>query len=282
MSANSLRTFHRMPRGRRLYAMRVAIGLSLIALALGVGVTASSASGARAGAVQTTCVKNITVLFYIAQDFPPVNQNGVLPNGCWNYGRVVQNTTQFMICKSDGSFAGSGYDRVFDDTNPKNNLTTENNNLTACANLAGGTGDIYAEDMAARNDSSSTDWCQSSIGKNVYSEPCWRRNNAGGTAGTIHRYMAELYSSQSKVDDLKSNWTQTNDAYGADSANSYPVINIQAAQGDGAIYQAEIGFACSSVANGGFIMIYAGSTASGTIDATDRDFMNTELNDCTT
>lgn len=223
-----------------------------------------------------TCTKSITVLFLVNQGWTDPGSISPTPRTCWRYASMRQRPSTYMICHEDGSLNGTGATRVFDDTNPMNDLNTEMNAITFCSTLSGGSGGIYAEYMAARNTDNSTHWCTD----NSYQEPCWRRDNASGAAGTISHYFAELYTSEFDVKSDKGNWLAT--GYGASPSNSSPVYNFLPDRGNpnNVLYN-DVTELCGLVGNGGFISLYAGDTNFGTIQPGDQSTINTALNACT-
>jgi hypothetical protein len=219
-------------------------GLPVVAVAVAalvVGGLVSASSSHASSKTQLACAKRITVVFQVYAAF----QNP-LPSsdGCWNWYRLVQNTSAFLICKGDGSLTGHGYNGVFDDTNPANDGFTEAYRIQQCAAYAGSPG-IYAEFMAPR----SAAWC----GQHGYASPCWRRNNPGLS---FVRYFAELYTPYN-VNDRMAAWKAT--GYGANPTNSYPVINVgvDIANGSSSLFNHVTG-ACDTVANGGYLALYDG------------------------
>ena len=258
---------------------------TLLALAtVGVALVVASLVGAsygRAGTETVPCTKHINVIFIIYQYYEAPTGG----NGCWTYSLIKQRPDVFMVCSGGtGSHSGSG-NFVFDDTNPNNDLATENYLLnTACVTAPPHTKPVWAEFMAPRN-SPSTNWCNS----HGYTAPCWRRNYT--PVGNVPLY-AELYSDDSTVRDRLGAWTSPTIHYGAAPSNSKPLINIRpdiAANHGGSTGQmrTDIALICNNyVPDTQYMGLYAGGGGSPpdphkTITATDRAAVVTALNNCT-
>jgi hypothetical protein len=126
------------------------------------------------------------------------------PSGiaCWGYWRIYQNSTVFMICKSDHTFPHEDLTRqdqrqVFDDTNPTKDYSNEPGSLSErdliseCAWEHGRrTGILYGAYMANR----SAGWCLT----NSNIDGCWRRpKGLTSSPVDIKRRFAELYTDDS-------------------------------------------------------------------------------------
>jgi hypothetical protein len=239
----------------------------IVAGAILIGLVTTPSSG-RAGTESFPCTKHIIVVFlfyqYFAQPGPGV------ANGCWTFTKPRQDTDSgaFIICVSNGSQYGvdSATNFIFDDTNPLNSWTTENNLLSG---KCGATGAFrYGEAMAAR----SASWCV----QNSWNSPCWRRNDSGGS---IPKW-AELYSSDSVVYDLRNNWLSSTGGWGAYYGNSRPAINVRPDAGNAANMTSHVTWICNQTGDTKYMVLYAGA-APPTVSSTDRNTIFQALNNCT-
>jgi hypothetical protein len=164
--------------------------------------------------------------------------------------------------------------RVYSDTNPTNDFGQEETAVHYCATLDQGPNTIYTEYMAARGNNL---WCPAQN----YNEPCWRRNSDSRDGSTISVYFAELYTSNTRdVDSLLNNWLVTD--YGANSANSYPVVDIQPLAGNGSGMNSTLGYFCNLEGNNnGWLSLYAAAPTYGQLTSSDYSQVNQTLNNCT-
>jgi hypothetical protein len=221
---------------RRVIACTVALA-AVAAFGASVGTPSSNAGGRSAHRSAVTCTHRVTVEFIVYTWFDEPQSNG-----CWGYNRLVQNTSTFMICKYDGSLHGTGYNRVYDDTNPNNDYDQESYMINWCGTYGGAYG--LWEYMAARDSS----WCAD----HGHSSPCWRRNDGG----VYPRYFAELYTPYNRKD-LLDEWQAT--GHGANPANSWPVVNFGPDLGVSlSNLSSDVTTACNLVADGGFTSLYNG------------------------
>ena len=187
------------PRNRRfaLCALVVMISIALSLCAATYSRAASETTN-KASATAAICAKQFTVYFYVTNYYPDLTSVSPVPNGCWSYARIIQNTSSYRTCHSDGSAdTGTGSLRVYDDTNPANVLDTESGQINTCATEASGPGSLRIEYMARR--SQRVSWCNG----NGYSNPCWRRNPG---SVSVYRYGAEVYSGAGSVANYWSAW----------------------------------------------------------------------------
>ena len=128
-------------------------------------------------ATPPSCKKKIivTVALYTGLDDPAG------ANGCWTYERVAKDNAEWKICNYDGTvYHPTGTRWAYDDTNTYNNATTETDRITACRSGVPVGGYIY---MANRGSG-------------------WRQVTSTG----VRSHFAELYSSQTEVDDQFTLW----------------------------------------------------------------------------
>lgn len=206
------------------------------------------------------CAKDIVVNFIV---YGPGSMAEPLSNGCWAYNRIVQNagigSNTFEICNANGTTTGSGSNKVFDDTNPANSVSTESSRISSCGST------IYAEYMARRTQLGSDSWCSNhSLGT-----ICWRENTGGGS---VTRYFAELYSAgETSALDYSSYWP------GDGSSGSRPTMDINPDKGNETAIDNDVGWTCDQTANGQYMSIYGSSGLS----STDENYIQGELNSCT-
>ena len=195
------------------------------------------------------CRKHLTVVFSVGSGAGSVDS---LSNGCWH---VVDAdgaaNRQFRKC-STSTFVvqnPTAPNYAYDDTNPTRALTQDQNFLSQCA--SGATGDGY-EYMAYRGGA-------------------WRLL----TATHMRAYFAELYSSDTTVDDFFSNWPRTLSGHTVS-----PMINI--GPNAASTIQTGAGNMCTPLADGGYFGVYNGDWRNP-MPATDARAraLATALNRCT-
>jgi hypothetical protein len=249
--------------------VRIAL-LALVVLSAVVSVQSSSARTRGEVSVAAACTRNVSVFILVYQFFSqPVG------NGCWGYNRIYQNAGQgannWKLCYGDGTSQGAGPNRAFDETSPANALSTETSRINACGSPSN---IIYM----AKRPQNAENWCSS----RGYGTSCWRRN-AGSV--TVKRFAAEVYSSESRTEDLYSTWTATGS--GASPSNSIATYNIHpiifnATGTTSSLYNAVYRW-CRQTPHGGFMSIYSGSTLSGPATTqTDVNTFSSAMSACTT
>lgn len=203
------------------------------------------------------CSKTIVVNFIVYGSMAaPVS------NGCWAYNRIPQNagvgSNTFTICNANGNITGSGPNKVFDDTNPANSLSTESSRISGCGST------IYAEYMARRTQSSEN-WCSN----HGFGTICWRENTGGVS---ITRYFAELYgATESSALEYASYWP------GDGSSGSRPTMDINPDKGNQSAIDSDVGWTCGQTPDGAYMSIYG----SNGLSSTDENYIQGELNSCT-
>lgn len=216
------------------------------------------------------CTQTVHVYIFVDGYYPNPGTVSPSPGPCWDYHRVVQNTSTFTICHYNLSYRGQGSSGWFDDTNPVNDLGQEVTAIEDCSIDDGTFGSLLAEDMAAR-DTPQDAWCQD----NGYSQPCWRIDT--DIVGVTNQF-AELYSSASAVEDLNNHWLSG--GYGASiSTPTWPMINIGPLSGDNSQLQFDIDPLCSAENTGGYVGIDAGTAYP--LQLSDFQEINRIFNGCT-
>jgi hypothetical protein len=167
-------------------------------------------------------------------------------NGCWTYERVSKDNAEWKICNFDGTVNHpDGVKWAYDDTNTDNDATTEVNRILACQSGAPGRGYIY---MANRGDG-------------------WRQAVTTG----VRVHFAELYSSQTAVDDQYATWT-------AGGTPGDPMVNFGEAATTAADIKASAARACGQVADGEYLGVYIYPTS---LDGDRLTALVDALNACT-
>ncbi|HEY0254563.1 MAG TPA: hypothetical protein VGC41_23710 [Kofleriaceae bacterium] len=164
-----------------------------------------------------SCGKRIvvSVALYSGMDDP----TGM--NGCWTYERISKTNKEWNVCGYDGQMSQPGAGKwVYDDTNPFNSAATETARIDACKT---GRGYVY---MANRTGS-------------------WPTVVTAGVA--IH--FAELYGSQSTVDDQLSQWT-------AAGTPGDPMVNFGEPTTSAATITNVTKTVCGLLASGGYFGVY--------------------------
>jgi hypothetical protein len=162
-----------------------------------------------------TCTKGSLVLNFITYGYTdPLTNYSPAPNTCWGYNRLVQNTSTFEICAyPSGGLTGSGPNRVFDDTNPTNNHTSEGSALNTCKNNSPPQGSVYAEYLGVNSSQGSS--CTTN---------CWYKDTDSG-AVSVKKFYAETYADQTHVANMFTNW-QNGVQSGVSPSTTAGTINI--------------------------------------------------------
>ena len=199
------------------------------------------------GKAAPACSKHIvvTVALYTGLGQPGVN--GVAEaNGCWTYERVAKDNSEWKICNYDGTVYHSDGDKwAYDDTNTFNNATTEASRISACRNNVPIAGYIY---MANRGSG-------------------WRQVTSTG----VRSHFAELYSSQTAIDDQYTLW-QSSGEPGA------PMVNFGEPSTSASQISASTARACSQVPDKDWFGVYVYPQ---TLDGDRLSAMVKALNACT-
>jgi hypothetical protein len=193
-------------------------------------------------AMPPNCKKHIavTVALYTGMGDP------VDPNGCWTFERVTKSDTEWKLCQYDGTvFHANGVKWAYDDTNTYNNLTTETNRISACSSGTPVGGYIY---MANRGSG-------------------WRQV----TSTHVRSHFAELYSSQTAVDDQFATWKSGGEP-GA------PMVNFGESATTAAMITASTARSCAEVPDKDWWGVYVYPT---TLDGARLEAMVKALNACT-
>ncbi len=171
-------------------------------------------------ATPPSCKKKlvVTVALYTGMADP------VDANGCWTYERVAKDNSEWKICNYDGTTYHPGGTRwAYDDTNTYNDATTETNRITACRSGVPVGGYIY---MANRGSG-------------------WRQVTSTG----VRSHFAELYSSQTAIDDQFAIWK----AAGEPGA---PMVNFGEAATTAAQIETSTARACAEVPDKDWFGVY--------------------------
>lgn len=145
-------------------------------------------------------------------------------NGCWTYERVAKDNPEWKLCQYDGTvYHPSGVKWAYDDTNTYNDLATETTRISACRSGPAVGGYIY---MANRGSG-------------------WRQVTSTG----VRSHFAEIYSSQTAVDDQFAAWQ----AAGEPGA---PMINLGEPQTTASQIAAATAQACGQVPTNDWLGIY--------------------------
>ncbi|HEY1546521.1 MAG TPA: hypothetical protein VGG28_01810 [Kofleriaceae bacterium] len=194
-----------------------------------------------------SCTKRIVVTTALYTGMGNPGEAGVAEsNGCWTYERVSKDNVEWKICNYDGTVNHpDGVKWAYDDTNTLNDATTEQTRITACQTGAPGRGYIYMANRGAG----------------------WRQT----ATANVRAHFAELYSSQTTVDDQDSTWT-------ADSTPGSPMLNFGEAATTAAEIKAAAAQACGQVGNNGFLGVYVYPTS---LDGDRLTALVQALNACT-
>ncbi len=189
-----------------------------------------------------TCAKHIVMSVALYSGMDPV----VDPNGCWTYERVEKSNSEWKLCQYDGTvYHPDGVKWAYDDTNTLNDATTEKNRVTACASGMPIGGYIY---MANRGSG-------------------WRQVTSTG----VRAHFAELYSSQTAVDDQFALWK-------SGGKPGSPMINVGEAATTAAQIKAATAQACAEVGDQGWFGLYVYPQ---TLDGDRLAALVSALNACT-
>jgi hypothetical protein len=167
-------------------------------------------------------------------------------NGCWTYERIAKDNAEWKICNYDGTvYHPDGVKWAYDDTNTFNDATTEQNRILACQSGTPGRGYIYMANRGAG----------------------WRE----AVTTNVRVHFAELYSSQTTIDDQYSTWT-------SGGTPGDPMVNFGEAATTAAQIKTSAARACAATPNGEYLGVYVypqsldGDRLSALVDA---------LNSCT-
>lgn len=194
-----------------------------------------------------SCSKRIVLTTALYSGMGNPGEAGVpASNGCWTYERVSKSNAEWKICNYDGTvYHPDGVKWAYDDTNTYNDATTEKNRILACEHGVTGRGYVYMANRGAG----------------------WRKAVTSG----VRAYFAELYSSQTAVDDQYATWT-------ADGTPGSPMLDFGEAGTTVATIKAATARACNQVAGGGFLGIYVYPTS---LDGDRLTAVVQALNACT-
>jgi hypothetical protein len=198
-------------------------------------------------AMPPACKKHIVVTAALYTGMGKPGEGGVAEaNGCWTYERVTKSDTEWKLCQYNGNvFHPDGVKWAYDDTNTYNDLTTETNRVAACSNGTPIGGYIY---MANRGSG-------------------WRKV----TTTHVRSHFAELYSSQTEVDDQFSLWKNGGEP-GA------PMVNFGEAATTASMIATSTARTCAEVADKDWWGVYVYPTS---LDDARMTAMVKALNDCT-
>jgi hypothetical protein len=198
-------------------------------------------------ATPPACKKHIVVSVALYTGMGKPGENGVADgNGCWTVERVEKSDDEWKICNYDGTvYHPDGVKWAYDDTNTLNNATTEANRISACSSGVQVGGYIY---MANRGSG-------------------WRQV----TSTRVRSHFAELYSSQTAVDDQFSAWKTAGEP-GA------PMVNFGESATTAAMISTSTARTCAEVPDKDWWGLYVYPT---TLDGPRMTAMVKALNACT-
>jgi hypothetical protein len=193
------------------------------------------------------CTKRIVMTTALYSGMGNPGADGVAEsNGCWTYERVSKDNAEWKICNYDGTVNHpDGVKWAYDDTNTLNDATTELDRIAACQQNTPGRGYIYMANRGAG----------------------WRQT----ATANVRAHFAELYSSQTAIDDQYSTWT-------ADATPGSPMLSFGEAATTAADIKAATAQACSQVGNNGFLGVYIYPTS---LDGDRLTALVQALNACT-
>jgi hypothetical protein len=218
----------------RIKTMVTALVASAAVLA-GLLLASAGQATAQQARAPLACSKTFSVTFIVyAKLTTPTS------GGCWNYERVnpSQNSSWAIGHWTCACLTGSGPNRVYDDTSPEHDLSTENFYID---NTFYGQSGLKYEYMARRT------------GSRCSTSPCWVQDPHGYT---ITRYYAELYSGDSDIDAYLENW-QKNPSIGR------PTINVNTLTTQ-SLVQTYVSQICQLIGSGTYMSIYSDQDVSST------------------
>lgn len=195
------------------------------------------------------CKKHLTVVFAVGTGAGSVSS---LSNGCWSVTDADGAANHSFRKCSTSTFAvvnPSAASYAYDDTNPTRPLSDDQTFLSQCSSGATGEGFEYM----------------------AYRGSAWRLL----TATHMKAYFAELYSSDSTIDDYFSLWPKTLSGHDVS-----PMINI--GPKDAATIASAATNMCKPLADGGYFGVYNADwqTPMAATDARAKA-VATALNNCT-